>query len=140
MKPVVALVVGAAGLVWWCTTAGQAAGFVEPWWRRLPLSRRDLLYTAARVLPAPLDEWVLEDLAYDDISFGYGQCPYLHGGGACIGGCWEEPACVTSQPADGWPNQPPGLRDVVAMAWRAARNNRDLLAEEWAWAPRSWAR
>lgn len=141
MKATVAAVAaGAAGLALWRHTTTSHADVDEPRWWWWLLSRRGLLDVAIEALPHPLDEWVWEDLSSADMSFGAGQCPYLHGAGTCRSGCWEEPACVTSRPAEGWPTRPPGWRDAVSMLWRAFRDNRDILAEEWAWAPKSWAR
>ena len=39
-----------------------------------------------------------------------GLCPYLrqdgsmgrHGPNTCLGGCWEEPRCITTEPEGGW--------------------------------------
>ena len=51
--------------------------------------------------------WALLGVAATE---AYARCPYrLQDGGegrygpnTCIGGCWEEPMCVTSEPEGGW--------------------------------------
>ena len=34
-----------------------------------------------------------------------GDCPYYWDVGTCIYSCYDEPACITSQPSGGWPRR-----------------------------------
>ena len=57
----------------------------------------------------------------------YAGCPYLlqngaegkYGPNTCIGGCWEEPSCVTMEPEGGWQVSVREDLDVVAELARA---------------------
>lgn len=39
------------------------------------------------------------------------RCPYYRRGGTCATGCWDEPWCQTSGPAEGWEQR---IRDLRA--------------------------
>lgn len=63
------------------------------------------------------DKAILDRLADDEEEPDRSHCPYFavwhhlpwkdregaFGPGTCGGGCWEEPACITEQPLEGWP-------------------------------------
>lgn len=95
-------------------------------------------------LPDPRDS---EDGEPSDYEQGYedasrewatGLCPYALGVGICSMGCYEEPACQTDRPTDGWPTDPlvapllalvPPKRYEIAHAVRTGR-----IVERWSFA------
>ena len=53
-------------------------------------------------------------------------CPYyLTGDSPCLSGCWQEPRCITEEPAYGWSGQSvgPWVRDLL----KDARGNHKLV-------------
>lgn len=57
------------------------------------------------------------------------SCDYFQGKGICTHGCWEEPACMTDEPLEGWPSGEVGVFAVPQEYWdkkRAERKNKGL--------------
>lgn len=55
------------------------------------------------------------DFEFDEDDIDLGVCPYYvryyrlpgyDNDAICGFGCWEEPQCITCEPAEGWPSHP----------------------------------
>ncbi len=59
----------------------------------------------------------------------FSDCPYYLSGwsggpGHCVYNCYDEPACITERPADGWPRERSSLVKRLALYLRMFHDER----------------